>query len=105
MASTFTVKPRAAPVSSSPRDTTCASFGSRASTHDTRCAPVGDFGVTRVHRMTRSLNGSPLATPCLKTGLAACARASMERISGGAPRAAPLDAMKPRRDSLRIRAV
>ena len=105
MASTLTVKSRASPVSSSPRDTTCASFGSRARTHDTRCVPVGDFGVTRLHRMTRSLSGSPLATPCRNTGLVTWASASMERISGSAPSAAPDEAMKPRRERVRIRAV
>lgn len=55
---------------------------------DTRRA--GGFGVTRVQRMTRSASGSPLATPWRKTGLAACASASIERTKGSAPRAAPL---------------
>jgi hypothetical protein len=66
--STFTVKSRAAPVCTSPRFTTCAIFGSRASCHETVSAPPGAFGVTRVQRTTRSASGSPLATPWRKTG-------------------------------------
>ena len=65
-----------------------ANLGSRATTQLTEAVAVGTL--TRVHNITRSVSGSPLATPWRNTGSTWASRRTV-RMSGSAAAAEPVE--------------